>query len=344
MKAKDLIQFICKSNAEVVGSFEDLVSKAQCVSSPTAISLFTVAEGLSDGLEVEVLDGLWVYHLTPDGRHEFQHLKSWDAVTQKVGVWNIPLNSCICCVFEVRENGFKSIDLNTLKPLKFQVISKIVVTDEDRKNCDFRGLFGFEPNSVLCYHINFKLSSFFVSEKQFSILQQLNLVDAPPVDVEIMTFSFAKWRWGYKLSRNLQKSFREFSVLQVRKAQVEMFEMPDTLMLRAYECDWYEGSERRNDPKLTLLDTLEVNLLSREILSHKIVKASYLNFFNDDLESFNCVIQELQGSIGREFQTIPNLFGVYECLDFYPLDFGGRRKRKIEFVFDNGVDNNLERE
>ena len=60
MKAKDLIQFICKSNAEVVGSFEDLVSKAQCVSSPTTISLFTVAEGLSDGLEVEVLDGLWV--------------------------------------------------------------------------------------------------------------------------------------------------------------------------------------------------------------------------------------------------------------------------------------------
>lgn len=335
MKVKDLLRFVCDEHKNVL-DYDNLTSSA-CHFSPDKICVVSVKENVgaaTNGMDQEIGSGFWVYHWSMYDTHELERVSSLEEASEKNTYLGIPLRSKLCSVFEVKEEKISRVESDLLPPMRFKVVTKYYVTDEDRENCDFEKLLKFKPNEVLAYKISFKLSVFFITEKQYEELLEHNLVEPVPENVEILPFSFIKWQCTSVLTK-LKKSFKEFSLLEVRKAQVNMCALPNKLNLKVYACEWYENEKLRNTPNLTLLDSMSVDLRARTILHREVVKKDeFYNFF-DEVESYDILLMELMEFLGKKFISTPNIFESFEELDFYSPKFWDRKNRKIEFDFDS---------
>lgn len=217
--------------------------------------------------------------------------------------------------------------------VRYQIAAKITMRDEDVAPYLDQP---FSPG-LLGYKLIAGLSIAYVLPEICDEGIRAGVIEPPRQPLEEITYRMMRAHIGLDCHQCLSASFLQSSVSYLKDQLDRINGGPKMVGVTVYATEWYEGEARLEDPQLTLLEEICVELERRAILSYR----SFLPqdwFFPFPLfahvKTYEHFLDRLSERQSMEYRNTGSLFACFRRSEFYDVDRFLQRLYKLDFTFD----------
>lgn len=216
--------------------------------------------------------------------------------------------------------------------LKYKATQKVIATNEEIEKYNLHSVFTFEKPNLIAYKMIAGFYIFYISPSTYEQGVKESIIE-PVLDLPTLTYSTLRLVRGIVVNHRMTYALKSSTLTYLKSELKRVNTDPKIINLKVYDAQWWVGGVLLEEPILTYLESIKVNLETGSILSYVKPQTNMRAVFQE-VKTHEDLLDVLADALDREFMNTRNIFDKFQEVDFYEQDYWLQRGKKFEFTFE----------